>query len=84
MRFVTFSTWEENYSEVPLKDQSPPSLGRLAEAEQLPCDPQGNVAARKAAKCEMLLIVPLGACQEKPAFFFFLFLFKEEHVLSTR
>jgi len=51
MCFVTFSTWEENYSNVTLKDQSPPSSGRLVKAENsFPLILKGNTATRKAAK----------------------------------
>lgn len=75
MRFVTFSTWEENYSEVPLKDQSPASLGRLAEAGTASLPSSGERGNAQSCQVLMVLIVRLGACQEEPAFPFSSFSF---------
>lgn len=76
MRFVTFSTWEENYSEVPLKDQSPASPGRLAQAGTASLPSSGERG--NAQSCQVrdgadsaAGSLPGGACF---SFFFFFFL----------
>lgn len=77
MRFVTFRTWEENHSNVTLKDQSPPSFGRLAKAENsFPLILKGNMATRKAAKLLDCADSTAGLCAKRRLlFFFFCFFF---------
>lgn len=74
MCFVTFSTWEENYSNVTLTDQSTPSLGSLGRAENsFPLILRGNMATRKAAKLLDCADSTAGLCAKRRLLFFIFF-----------